>query len=171
VSRFGDFGLGAPHDPSDSHGLARISDDQVIRAEGPLDPIERDDLLSGARAPHYDPLPFELVIVERVGGMAQLQEHIICCVYDVADGAQAALDESMLNLERRRPPADIAEEAARVARAAVNIFNLYGSEALDLFGALGESKRRFAQIKIIERADLPSDPKDAERVRPVRFRL
>ena len=93
AGRIGDLGRCAPHhSPDPDRHVVAVADDavpQIVagtdRALGhsPLDPVERHDDLAGTRCPRAQGVPGHPVQVVGVGGLAELEHHVIGGIHDV----------------------------------------------------------------------------------------
>ena len=140
-----------------------------VGVERPQRAVERAQLLAGGRAAHDHDTPVQRLVVERVQRAAECEHHVVRHVDDVRDRADAGCTEARLEPERRLADLDVAEQAADVARAAVEIIDAY----VDLLVAVARRlvRRKRNELGSEERGDLARDAVDGEQIRAVPRRL
>ncbi len=86
VSRGGrHFGFGASHDARDDRRPLGVADGGHLRCERAPHPVQRDDLLVGARPPDDHGRAAQLGQIERVQRLVQLEQDVVGRVDDVVD--------------------------------------------------------------------------------------
>ena len=132
------------------------------RVEAAKRPVERAELLAGARATDDDAAVRELRAVERMERAAPDVHDVVRDVDDVRDRAHVGEEETRPQPLRRRADHDVPEHAADVARAAVEVLD--GDVdvlAVDDLGVEGLGRMELAAEK---RSDLARDADHREQV-------
>ena len=112
------FRVGPAHDPGDGTGPPGVANDQHVATQGPRLAIERGHRLAVGGTPHDDGRACQAVVIERVHGMAQFEQHVVGDVDHVADGAHPACREPIGQPLGRRADRDLGG-GAHVATAEV----------------------------------------------------
>jgi hypothetical protein len=122
--RLRDFRLLAAHDRGDRHRLLGVGDHQVALVELAGGPVERGDLLAGARPADDDPPAAQLVVVERVQRAAERVHDVVRHVDDVRDRPHPGRCQPRLQPRGRGRDRDLPEEPADVAGTALCVLDL-----------------------------------------------
>ena len=132
------------------------------RVEAAKRPVERAELLAGACATDDDAPVRELRAVERMERAAPDVHDVVRDVDDVRDRAHVGEEETRPQPLRRRADHDVAEDAADVARATVEVLD----GDVDVLAAddLGVEGLRRMELAAEERRDLARDPDHREQV-------
>jgi hypothetical protein len=164
----GDLGLAAAHHPAHAYRPAGgVGDQAVRRQDGTLDAVEGGDPLALAPRPRHEPSPQQVEVVG-VGGLAELEHHVVGGIDDRVDRAHPAEQQPARDLGRRGHGGHTGDHPRREPRA----------ELGRLDGDRGEARRRLAGGRHQGLRQLERQPQlgrqvschagDAEAVRAVR---
>ena len=118
----------AAHHTGQADGALGIGDDQHRAVERAGLAVEGREPLAGRRPADDDRLPGHAVGVEGVQRMAELPQHVVGDVHDVADGPQPAGPQARRHPRRRRSDAQAADHPHGVARAQVGGLDAHAGE-------------------------------------------
>ena len=124
---FGDLGVFAAHDAGDADLLLAVADHQHVVVQFALLAVQGHEAFAVPRAPDYDLMAGDRVVIERVHGLAVLFHHVVGDVHQVVDGTDAAGAQALLHPFRGRAELDVLHDAGRVARAQVGVRDLHGN--------------------------------------------
>ena len=91
--------VGTAHHPGDAQWAGRVGDQQRVRRKGPLDVIERLDLLSVVRGADHDRAAAHGRGVEHVDRLAHLEHHVVARIDGVRHRAQSRGRQAQLDLQ------------------------------------------------------------------------
>ena len=118
-----DFRVGAAHHAADRLGAFGVGDHQHVGGERARLAVERLDRFAGLRAPHDDRRPpRSCAQIERVHRLAELEQHVVGDVDDVADRPHAAHRQPVLHPLRGGADGDVGNRAD-VAAAQIGRFD------------------------------------------------
>ena len=164
----GHLGVGAAHHAGEPDRALGIGDEQHRLVERPLLPVERGEALADASASH-DERPvghrFRVVGVQR---LAELPEHVVGRVHDVADRAQAHGAQPHPQPGRRGPDGDRADDAHREPMTEIRRLDLDPRETSRGLRRLAQRHRRRTEARAGERGELARDAEHRETIGPVR---
>ena len=137
------------HDPGEGDRALAVGDDEVGRVELAQVAVEARELLARPRAPDDDPAARERVEVEGVQRVPEREHDVVRHVDDVRDRAHPGSGEARLHPRRRLADPHVPEEAAHVARAALEVLD--GDVRRLVAGRLGVVARHRPQLAPEER--------------------
>ena len=160
--------VGAAHDSPNPQRTVGVAHHRHVRAERAHLPVERGDPLTRPRAPHHDPPPGHLIVVEGVQRLAQLPHHVVRDVDQVIDRTEAHGAQPLGEPWRRGPDRQAGDDPRAEARAQVGGLDLDGGERGGLglpflHGHLGKAERRAG-----EGGHLAGHAHHRQRIRPIR---
>ena len=86
----------SPHDPTEGNGLVRHCDDDVFWCQVSLNCIQGHQFFSRTGLAGYNLLPFKLVQVKGVHGLAKEEEDKVGNIDDIVNGTNARIHEAVL---------------------------------------------------------------------------